>query len=83
MTTLDNLITAAMQLAGNENVSHNRVIWQQEGGRSCPIGWEDCSQAVYIDVATGDYDYGERGGPGWTDCQQHCQHGQKPPDYDA
>jgi hypothetical protein len=76
---LDQLITAAMQLAGTENqVSHGARLWQSEGGRTCPIGWEDCSQAVYVDVKTGEYDYGQPGGPGHADCVRTCCHGMNP-----
>lgn len=73
---LDDLITAAMELAGTEGkVSRNARLWQIEGGRSCPLGWENCSQAVYVDMKTGEYDYGEPGGPGHADCVRHCRNG--------
>lgn len=79
MTTLDKLITAAMELAGAEGtVSHGARLWQSEGGRRCPLGWDDCSQAVYADLKTGEYDYGDPGGPGHTDCVRNCAHGMQP-----
>lgn len=80
MQTLSELITAAMQLAGTaDQVSHGARLWKSEGGRRCPLAWEECSQAVYVDVATGEYDYGEPGGPGHADCMRYCRHGMEPP----
>ncbi len=83
MQTLNDLITAAMQLAGTEGqVSHGARLWQSEGGRRCPLDWDNCSQAVYVDLKTGEYDYGEPGGPGHADCVRHCPHGMEPPPPD-
>lgn len=80
---LNDLITAAIQLAGTEDqVNHNARLWQMEGGRACPLGWGDCSQPVYADLKTGEYDYGEPGGPGHADCRRNCKHGMAPPDDD-
>ena len=79
---LNDLITAALQLAGTDATSHGARMWRTEGGRTCPIGWDDCSQAVYVDLKTGQHDYGDPGGPGHDDCQQHCRHGMKPPEPD-
>ena len=46
---LNDLITAAIQLAGTEDqVSHNARLWQMEGGRTCPIGWDGCSQCLQV-----------------------------------
>lgn len=85
MQALNELITAAVQLAGADNLaSHNARLWQMEGGRACPLGWGDCSQPVYVDLKTSAYDYGERGGPGHADCARNCRHGmqQRPDDDD-
>jgi hypothetical protein len=79
MQVLNDLITAAVQLAGaDDTVSHGVALWKSEGGRRCPLGWEECSQAVYVDLKTGAYDYGEPGGPGHTDCVRTCSHGMQP-----
>lgn len=79
MQLLNDLITAAMQLAGQDDrVSHNARLWQSVGGRTCPIGWWDCSQAVFVDVATGNYDYGEPGGPGHAECLRSCPNRMQP-----
>jgi hypothetical protein len=78
MQTLDNLITAAAQLAGGEVLSHGLRMWESEGGRPCPLGWYGCSQAVYVDLKTGEYDYGAPGGPGHADCMRTCRHGMQP-----
>lgn len=85
MRALDELISAALQLGGADAVSHGARLWQSEGGRRCPLGWEGCSQAVYVDLRTGEYDYGDAGGPGHADCVRHCEHGMQPPpdDYEA
>ena len=83
MQTLNNLITGAMQLAGvDDQISHNARLWQMAGGRACPIGWGGCSQTVYVDIKTGEYDYGQRGGPGHADCVENCRHGMNPPERD-
>ena len=79
MQALNELITAAMQLAGADDaVSHGARLWKTEGGRRCPLDWDNCSQAVYVDLKTGEHDYGEPGGPGHADCVRHCPHGMEP-----
>lgn len=76
MQLLNRLITAAMELACDDGrVSHGSRLWESIGGRQCPLGWADCSQAVYIDIKTGEYDYGEPGGPGHAVCTDTCSHG--------
>lgn len=78
MQKLNHLINAAMQLAGTDDlISHNARLWQSEGGRACPLGWDDCSQTVYVDLKTGEYDYGDPGGPGHADCMTTCRHGRE------
>jgi len=79
---LNDLITGAITLAGGDTTAHGGRIWRMEGGRSCPIGWEDCSQPVFVDLASGEHDYGQPGGPGWADCQKHCRNGLVPPGED-
>ena len=82
-TMLDDLVTAAVQLAGGDAVSCGARLWQSEGGRACPLGWGGCSQPVYVDLKTGEYDYGDPGGPGHDDCVRNCRHGmQQRPDDD-
>lgn len=81
--SLNDLITGAVALAGGDRVANAGRLWQSEGGRSCPLGWGDCSQPVYVDLSSGAYDYGEPGGPGHDDCRRHCSHGMQPrPDDD-
>lgn len=77
--SLNDLITGAMQLAGDAGVAHAARLWQSEGGRGCPLGWGGCSQPVYVDLKTGEYDYGDPGGPGHADCVRNCKHGMNPP----
>jgi len=72
---LNDLITGAIQLAGDAGVAHAARLWQSEGGRECPLGWGGCSQPVFVDLKTGEYDYGEPGGPGYADCLRNCRHG--------
>lgn len=79
--TLNDLITGALVLAGAETAAaHGGRIWHMEGGRRCPIGWWDCSQPVYVDLASGEHDYGQPGGPGAADCARNCRHGLVPPE---
>jgi hypothetical protein len=78
MQLLNELITAAVQLAGDDAVSHGARLWKSEGGRACPIGWGGCSQPVYVDLKTGQYDYGQPGGPGHADCVRNCKNGMQP-----
>ena len=78
-TTLNDLITGAIQLAGDNLTSHGAKLWQSVGGRTCPIGWGGCSQTVFEDLKTGEVDYGEPGGPGHQDCVHYCRHGMNPP----
>lgn len=73
--TLDDLITGAIALAGGEETAHGGRLWHMEGGRACPRGWWDCSQPVFVDLASGEHDYGQPGGPGHADCVKHCEHG--------
>lgn len=75
MNTLCELITAAIELAGDDLVSHRSRMWQMEGGRACPLGWPGCSQPVYVDVKTGEYDFGDVDGPAYADCVRHCKNG--------
>ena len=30
---------------------------------------------MFVDLKTGEYDYGEPGGPGYADCLRNCRHG--------
>lgn len=76
---LDDLITAAVQLAGGDQVSHDARLWQSEGGRTCPLGRMDCSQPVFVDIKTGEYDYGDPGGPAHDMCVRNCPHGYSRP----
>jgi hypothetical protein len=66
-----------------DSVRHTNDVeigWHSVGGRTCPLGWWDCSQPVY-ESNCGQYtDHGERGGPGDTFCRTECHHGHQPPD---
>ncbi len=80
MNALQDLIDDAVALASPNETLHGGRMWRSEGGRSCPIGWDHCSQPVFVDVRTGDYDYGERGGPGHAACKATCPEGMHPPE---
>jgi hypothetical protein len=56
--------------------------WVTDGGRACPIGWDDCSQPVFRVAGTEHYDYGEPGGQGDRWCRSNCPHGYELPEYD-
>ena len=80
MNHLNMLITAAMQLAGNDDqICHASQAWQMVGGRACPLGWDHCSQPVFESIATGEHDYGDLGGPGHDECVRNCRHGMNAP----
>lgn len=49
--------------------------WHMDGGRMCPFECSTCSQPVFIERVTGEWDYGARGGPGHTWCIENCRHG--------
>lgn len=80
MNTLQQLIDDATALANPDDTMHGGRLWRSEGGRACPIGWDHCSQPVFVDVRTGDYDYGERGGPGHASCVATCSERMQPPE---
>lgn len=76
MLQLERLVREAEQLARLpcERGEHN---WESDGGRGCPhpedigcgsLSVSGCTQAVYTCKACGCVDYGERGGPGHSDC---------------
>jgi len=54
--------------------------WVTDGGRTCPLGWMDCSQPVFRIAGTDVYDYGEPGGPGAKHCATECPHRGQLPD---
>lgn len=76
------LVEHARALAGDESVSCMVVghAWDSDGGRGCPKGLYNCSQTVYICKRCGDTDYGEHGGPAYTECFTHCKRTRE--DYD-
>lgn len=75
MQELIKLIDTAIKLANNDNYySYGTRLWKAEGGRPCPLHLNDnCTQTVYIDLVTGEYDYGGPGGPGHDECVHYCQ----------
>lgn len=80
MTMLQQLIDDATALANPDDTMHGGRLWRSEGGRACPIGWDHCSQPVFVDLRTGDYDYGDLGGPGHASCKATCHEGMQPPE---
>jgi hypothetical protein len=73
--TLSALINQASQELGSDACRRGNHRWESEGGRACPHDFtENCGQAVYRCATCGDYDYGEKGGPGDIDCERHCQY---------
>lgn len=82
-TSLLNLIDAAQMLADPTAYVQRGRAWHMEGGRSCPIGWHHCSQPVFMDRVTGEWDYGEKGGPGAEWCANNCPEGLQPPEDGA
>jgi hypothetical protein len=77
---LQQLIRAARFEAEGGHTCRAGHLWETEGGRSCPLGWEDCSQPVFHCARCDDYDYGEPGGPGSEHCNSSaCPHNFEPP----
>lgn len=69
LNDLNGLVAEAVALGGGDlcAAGHN---WVSEGGRTCPKGDHNhASQAVYRCARCGVHDYGDKGGPGWEDCQ--------------
>ncbi len=79
MSTLQELINDAIALANPDDTMHGGRLWRTIGGRSCPIGWDHCSQPVFEDLRTRETDYGERGGPGHASCEANCPERMEPP----
>lgn len=73
MQTLIDLINEAKAAA------NPKPIWVMEGGRPCPLEWEDCSQPVYRLAGSDHYDYGNKGGPGDRHCRSTCPHDYRHP----
>lgn len=77
MTTIDlqRLIREASTELGSDACREGKHRWESEGGRACPKDYTSrCSQSVYRCATCGQYDYGEPGGPGHSDCQHHCHY---------
>lgn len=64
--SLAHLIAEAVALAGGDLCTSGHD-WQSQGGRHC----DRCglSQPVYQCARCGEWDYGEKGGPAWTECE--------------
>lgn len=69
---LQHLIAEARALANDHPCETTGHLWETEGGRRCPRGSENCSQAVYRCARCGEWDYGQPGGPGAQDCARPC-----------
>lgn len=70
LAKLEHLIAEARGLA-NDHPCTRAHLWEQEGGRPCSRCVE--SQPVYVCARCGEIDYGEKGGPAYVECQQHCR----------
>jgi hypothetical protein len=75
LSSLNELVRDAASLADEKAYFQGGRRWEMEGGRSCPHQCGSCSQPVFIDRVTGEYDYGEREGPAWDWCATHCKRG--------
>ena len=47
----------------------NNPMWVVVGGRPCPEKIYGCSQNVYQDAVSGQFDYGYPGGPSFNECE--------------
>ena len=78
LTSLDGLVAQAASF-GTTACAAGEHAWAPEGGRACPEGLTDeCGQTVYVCRSCEAQDYGSRGGPGHTDCAQHCTYRDQP-----
>lgn len=68
--SLKNLVREAMLLGNHSLCTSTGHAWESEGGRGCLDCPRDgmASQAVYKCARCGIYDYGDKGGPGDSDC---------------
>lgn len=66
LDTLRHLVTHAIALGG-EDLCADGHDWQSQGGRHCVRC--GLSQTVYQCARCGVWDYGERGGPAWAECE--------------
>ena len=75
---LQALIQRASTELGSEACREGRHRWQSIGSRGCPHDDDNghCGQAVYECTTCGATDFGERGGPGYSDCAltRGCDH---------
>jgi len=60
----------------------HKHTWEFAGDRGCPQDAmvNECSQPAYECSICGDMDYGEPGGPGWMECQNHKAYASCPAD---
>lgn len=56
--------------------------YKMEGGRSCPKGYCDCSQAVYVCELCGTTDYGYKGSKSYNECYIGCSRPIRSPEDD-
>ena len=67
--SLNRLIAEAVVLGGGKHqCAELGHVWITEGGRACPRGGYWMSQTVYVCKSCGEWDYGDKGGPGYRDC---------------
>lgn len=69
---LNKLIQESRSLADPQLCSEGHT-WERDGGRSCPKSLPvQCSQTVYSCAVCGEQDYGNKGGPAYTECFVRC-----------
>lgn len=72
---LNALVAEARSLANDDPCRSVGHAWDTDGGRSCPkFEGVDCSQPVFRCTRCGEYDYGDKGGPGHRFCDRECRH---------
>ena len=70
---LTQLIAEARSLANDHPCTASGHAWEMDGGRSCPKELCGCSQPVFRCERCGEYDYGDKGGPGARFCATECR----------
>ena len=72
METLQHLIAHAAALGGADMCADGHD-WQDDGGRACPTGNDQCGQPVFRCSRCGVHDYGDDPeGPGMIECRSCC-----------
>lgn len=78
MLEIESIIAQAHAETVAAPCGHGHHFWKTMGGRPCPKGDDNASQAVYQCERCGEEDYGDPGGPAYEDCKScRCEGGEQ------